>query len=160
MEWLTDHFHRLRGLLRRRGRTREETEDCIQEAYLKVIHYLQQGGEIKEPEAFLVRSVLNLARDLREREHAELYVAQPVEELDLVDFSAGPDDLLVAEQCADRLIKAWDSLGPRTQQVYYLHRVNGIPYAQIARTLRISVSAVEKAIARALTTLGKEARRE
>ena len=61
------HFRRLEHLLRRRGRTREDAEDLIQEAFLRVKIYCDEGGEVREPEAFLVRTVLNLSRDVRAR---------------------------------------------------------------------------------------------
>ena len=87
MDWVLAHYRRLERLLRRRGRTREEAEDVIQEAFLRVKVYCDQGGQIREREAFLTRTVLNLARDVRNLEHRDLYVKERVETLTLLDES-------------------------------------------------------------------------
>jgi len=153
MDWFADHIHRLQRLLRRRGRTAEEAQDFVQEAFVRVIDYLSEGGEVREPEKFLVRTVLNVAANAQEREHRDLYVNDPVEELSIAEVGAGPDEALAAEQCLDRLQAVWDTLGSRTQEVFHMHRVEGMSQQQIAQALGISVSAVEKCMARALIAL-------
>jgi RNA polymerase sigma factor (sigma-70 family) len=155
MDWLMTHFRRLESLLRRRGRTREEAEDLIQDAFLRVKVYCDEGGEVREPEAFLVRTVLNLSRDTRAREHRELYVAQSVEELAIADPEPGPDEVLAAQECLEQLKRALDAVNPRTRQVFFLHRLDGLSYAQIADHFDISVSAVEKHIAKAMSVIGR-----
>ena len=49
--------------------------------------------------------------------------------------------------------QAIDELPPRTREVFVLHRIEGMKYSEIARALDISVSAVEKNMARALAHL-------
>ena len=46
-----------------------------------------------------------------------------------------------------------DSLKPRTREVFLMHRLDGYSSAQIAKHFEISVSAVEKHIARAVLAL-------
>jgi RNA polymerase sigma-70 factor (ECF subfamily) len=150
------HFRRLEKLLRRRGRTREEAEDLIQEAFLRVKIYCDQGGEVKVPEAFLVRTVLNLARDARALEHRELYVKEPVETLVIADAAAAPDEVLAAEDRLKELERTLDAINPRTREVFFMHRVDGLSYAQIADHFDVSVSAIEKHIARAMAALGRK----
>lgn len=156
MDWLTAHVRRLERLLRRRGTTREDAEDLIQEVFLRVLIYCEEGNEVREPEAFMVRAALNLSANLHEREHRELYVAKPVDELNVVDASCIPDEVVAAEQCLRSLQRALDALEPRTREAYYMHRVQGLTYAQIAKHFKISVSAVEKHIARATAALTQE----
>ena len=48
---------------------------------------------------------------------------------------------------------AIDQLPTRARQVFVLHRVEGLTYGEISRELDISVSAVEKNMARALMHL-------
>jgi RNA polymerase sigma factor (sigma-70 family) len=156
MNWLTTHVRRLQRLLRRRGVTREDTEDLIQEVFLRVLVYCEEGNEVREPEAFMVRAALNLSANLHEREHRKLYVAKPVDELDIVDTSCIPDEVVAADQCLHSLQRALDALEPRTREVYYMHRVQGLKYTQIASHFKISVSAVEKHVARATGALTRE----
>lgn len=155
MHWFTAHLHRLQLLLRRRGHSREDSEDLIQEAFLRVKAYCDGGGEVREPEAFLVRSVLNLARDRHERAHRDLYVAQPVEELVILDTAPHPEEVLDTEQRLNELRQTLNAINPRTCEAFFLHRIDGLSYAQIAEHFDISVSAVEKHIAKAMSAIGR-----
>ena len=75
------YFLKLQRILVRRGRTREEAEDLIQQAFLKLQEYCESGGEVRQPEGFLVRTVLRLAINARRDDHRNLYVNTQVEEL-------------------------------------------------------------------------------
>lgn len=152
------HFPRLKKLLQRRGNTREEAEDLIQQAFLRVKVYCDEGGEVREPEAFLVRTVLNLSRDAREREHRDLYVAERVETLAIADPAPRPDEVLELEDRLKEFESVLSAISPRTRDVFFMHRVNGLSYAQIAEHFDVSVSAVEKHIARAVAALGRTLR--
>ena len=155
MEWFTIHLRRLQLLLRRRGHSREDAEDLIHEAFLRVQAYCDHGGEVREQEAFLVRSVLNLARDAHQRAHLDLYASQPVEDLTILDTAPRPDEVLDAQQRLDELREVLNAINPRTCEAFFLHRVDGLSYAQIADHFDISVSAVEKHIAKAMSAVGR-----
>jgi RNA polymerase sigma-70 factor (ECF subfamily) len=159
MDWLMVHFPRLKKLLQRRGNTREEAEDLIQQAFLRVKVYCDEGGEVKEPEAFLVRTVLNLSRDVRAREHRDLYLAERVETLAIADPSPTPDEVLEFEDRLKELENVLTTISPRTREVFYMHRLNGLSYAQIAEHFDVSVSSIEKHIARAVAALARTLKR-
>lgn len=150
------HFRHLEKLLRRRGCSREDAEDLIQETFLRVKVYLDDGGEIREPEAFLVRTALNLSRDAVKHEHRHLYARTPVEELVIPAVAPLPDEVLEAEDRLERLKRALNKAGPRTREIFLMHRLHGMTYAQIAEHFDLSQSSIEKHIARALATLAEE----
>ena len=156
MNWLLKHTPRLRRMLRRRGRSPEDTEDVLQELFLRVIQYCRQGRDIRDPERFLNRTVLNLSSNLRQLEHRDLYVSSSVEDLAIEDRTFAPDDHAIADQTLERLQRTFDALEPRTRAVYTMHRLQGMSYEQIAEHFDISVSAIEKHIARATIALTKE----
>jgi RNA polymerase sigma factor (sigma-70 family) len=156
MDWFLKHAPRLRRMLRRRGRSREDTEDVLQELFVRVMQYCREGREIRDPERFLSRTVLNLSSNLRELEHRDLYVSAPVEDLAIEDRSFAPEDNVSADQTLERLQRTLDALEPRTRAVYTMHRLKGLSYEQIADHFEISVSAIEKHIARATIALTKE----
>jgi RNA polymerase sigma-70 factor (ECF subfamily) len=151
-----DLFRHLERILRRRGRSREDAEDLIQETFLRVKKYLDEGGEIHEPEAFLVRTALNLSRDSLQHEHRHLYAQTPLEDMLLVDTGPGPDEVFETEERIGRLDRALNKAGPRAREVFVMHRLYGMTYLQIADHFDISVSAIEKHIAKALMVLGEE----
>jgi RNA polymerase sigma-70 factor (ECF subfamily) len=146
-------FRRLKSLLSRRGRTPHDTEDLIQEAYLRMQVYFKRGQAVREPEAFLVRTVLRLHSNARRYDRRHPNIGQPVDELVLLDTSPLPDEVLEGEQCLRRLREALDSVNPRTREIFFLHRLDQLTYAQIATQIGISVSAVEKHIANAVAIL-------
>ena len=148
------YFRRLRLLLLRRGRTREEAEDLIQDAFLKMQEYCERGGQVRQPEGFLVRTVLRLAANARRDAHRNLYCEEPVENLTLiVDTTPTPDEVLAGDQCLERMRDALDAVSRRTRDVFFMQRLDGLSYAQIAQRLGVSISAVEKHIASALAIL-------
>ena|ERR1700686_1983875 len=156
MNRLPLYFRRLQKLLLRRGRTREEAEDLIQEAFLRMQEYCGKGGEVRKPEHFLVRTVLRLAINARRDAHRDLYVDQNVEELTfLIDANPMPDEGLAADECLERMRGALDAVSQRTRDVFFMHRLDGLTYAQIARQMRLSISAIEKHMATALAALAE-----
>lgn len=154
------YLKKMRGVLSRHGREREEIEDLMQDALVRLLEYCEHDVEVREPEAVLVRTVQRLAMNRDRDAHAELYADQPIEKLDLIDPSPTPEEVLSAEQCLDRLRKTLDALSRRTREVFFMHRLHGFSYAQIARQLDMPVSTVEKHIARAMTVLLEKKRRE
>lgn len=156
MDWIWNHLPRLRRMLRRRGRSPEEADDLMQELFIRVLQYCNQGREVRDPERFLKRAALNLSAQAHRREHRDLYVNEPVEDLALADRSWAPEEIAIADECLERLQRSLDALEPRTRDVYYMHRIHGFSYERIAAHFGISVSAIEKHIARATLALTKE----
>jgi RNA polymerase sigma-70 factor (ECF subfamily) len=115
---------------------------------------------VREPEAVLVRTVQRLAMNHDRDAHSELYTDQPVEELGLIDPGPTPEEVLSGEQCLDRLRKTLDAVSRKTREVFFLQRLHGFSYAQIARQMDMPISTVEKHIARAMTVLLEKKRRE
>jgi RNA polymerase sigma factor (sigma-70 family) len=146
----------LQRRLRRRGESPERAEDLVQEAYLRMALYCKEGRDVREPRAFLTRTVLNLAIDARRRDHLDLYEAAPVEQFEIRDLAPTPEEVFALEE---RLTRMWTSLGRagvRTREAFFLHRLHGCTYEEIARRLGVSVSTIEKDIASAITLLAME----
>ncbi len=61
-----------------------------------------------------------------------------------------PDQIVAARQDLQRLQEALAALPERTRQVFFLNRMHGCTYDEIAIGLDISYSTVEREIARAL----------
>jgi len=67
---------------------------------------------------------------------------------------------LAADECLTKMRDALDGVSRRTRDVFFMHRLDGLSYGEIARELGISVSAVEKRMARAMVTLSEANYRE
>jgi RNA polymerase sigma factor (sigma-70 family) len=160
MQRLGQYLRKMRSVLYRRGRRRDEIEDLMQDAFVRLLEYCERGAEVREPEAVLVRTVLRLSMNHDRDAHHNLYVRESVEDLVLIDPGPAPEEVLAADQCLQEMRRTLDSVGHRTREVFFLHRLHGLSYAQIGQQLDMPVSTVEKHIARAMTVLLEQRRRE
>jgi DNA-directed RNA polymerase specialized sigma24 family protein len=53
MERLARTFSKMRRILYRRGQKREDIEDLMQDAFVRLLEYCEAGAEVREPEAVL-----------------------------------------------------------------------------------------------------------
>jgi RNA polymerase sigma-70 factor (ECF subfamily) len=159
MEGVAVLLTKLRRLLLSRGRTVDDTDDLIQEAFLRLELYCRDH-RVQQPEAFLVRTALNLSVDERRSAHARRVVAERVESLNLIDPHPTPDEILATQQRLQRMKRGLQTLSPRVREVFLMNRLEGYSYGQIAEQLGISESAVEKHIAKASQFLWEWMNRE
>jgi len=145
---------RVRSALMRRGRTEHEAEDLVQEAWIRLATYERQ---VDRPEAFLMRAALNLSIDAhrtRQTRGEEVML----EDVVLVDATPSAEAVLLARERLARLSVCLGRLHETTRTIFLAHRVDGMSYQEIARDRGLSISAVEKHIAKAtlLLTSGME----
>jgi RNA polymerase sigma-70 factor (ECF subfamily) len=152
MDRIKQRVRHLRTFLRRHGRSRDDADDLIQEAFLR-LHLYCQDDEVQKQDAFLMRTVLNLSVDLHRKEHRHLYCEESLESLLLIDVKPTPDEDFAASQRLTKVGTVLNALGPRTREIFLMHRVEGYGSAHIAQRFGISLSAVEKHIAKAVLAL-------
>lgn len=139
---------RLIKSVRKRGRSREEAEDLIQEAFLRLHEYCRTT-EVRNEEAFLARTVSNLAVDEFRRGQILSYAKTELEQsTTLADASPGPDRILAAQQRLDQITSVLSAVSERTCEIFLAHRA-GYTYDEIAADLNITQRTVQKHIARA-----------
>lgn len=109
-------------------------------------------GEDK-PDAFVNRTVLNLSVDMHRKERRYLYASESVEQLVVADARPSLDEDFAAVERLTKASRVLDGLGSRTREIFIMHRVEGHGCAHIAQHFGISLSAVEKHIARAVLAL-------
>ncbi|MBL8268807.1 RNA polymerase sigma factor [Steroidobacter sp.] len=160
MEGFSRYFRKMRLVLSRRGCRRDEIEDLIQDAFVRMLEYCETGVEVRRPEALLVRTAQRLSMNFERDQHRDLYVPEPLENLLLIDPSPAPEDVLAAAQRMEKVKRTLDAVSPRTREVFFMHRVNGLSYTQIADRTGIPSSTVRKHVARAMTVLLSEMQRE
>jgi RNA polymerase sigma factor (sigma-70 family) len=145
------HFARLLRLLRRKGRSREDAEDLIQEAMLRLYLYAKSDVVVNE-EAFLRHAVRNLAIDHHRRARSIVSREVQIDDVDrqhpLIAPSPTPDQILDSQQRLDHLTAILDAVSRRTREVYLAHR-SGYTYAEIANDMGIAEITVKRHIARA-----------
>jgi RNA polymerase sigma factor (sigma-70 family) len=143
---------KLRRLLRSRGRSIDDTDDLIQEAFLRLQLYCRDHT-VQKTEAFLVRTALNLSVDQSKRER-RLHGGQDlIDKLTLIDPSPAADEVYAGQKRLQRLKAGINELSPRRREVFLLNRIEGYSFPQIAERLGITLSMTEKHAAKAVLFL-------
>ncbi len=139
---------------------RGDVEDLVQELYLKVQAVTEEP--IENPPAYLYRLASNLMLDrLRRAKRAgarenEWRQANHTT-VGALDVAEEPDaeSAVIARQRLEKIAEALKTLSPVTQQVFRLHKFEGLTHAETAARMGISRSSVEKHVSLALGHLLK-----
>lgn len=142
---------RVRAALMRRGRSVHEAEDLVQEAWVRMTCY-EREQVVAEPEAFLMRTALNLSIDAHRMSvtHGEQVM---LEDVVLVDAAPAVEDVLLARERMARLTECLGRLTERSRDIFLAHRVDGLTYREIAEQHDVSITTIEKHIAKATAQL-------
>ncbi|WP_244881988.1 RNA polymerase sigma factor [Pelagerythrobacter marensis] len=151
MPSLADIMAKARSAVMRRGVSREDAEDCVQEAYLKIDGYGRRH-EVRSQEALLVRAAVNLAID-KARRSSRAGIHQGDDFQTMADTTPGPAQIVEQQVRLIHAAECIDRLPPRTRRILLMRRLDGLPYAEIARRESMTVAAVEKQVARATLQL-------
>lgn len=104
-----------------------------------------------------MRTALNLSidahRTLQSRGEQVL-----LEDVVIVDTAPGIEDVLLSRERLRRLSECVAQLNDKTRAIFLAHRVDGLSYQEIGRLHGLSISGVEKQVAKAtlLITAGME----
>ncbi|CAM3882372.1 RNA polymerase sigma factor [Roseateles saccharophilus] len=147
-----DVLARVRGALRRRGRTEHEAEDLVQEAWLRLARYEDEKQPVEKPEAFLMRTALNLSIDTH-RMNSGRGEHMLLEDVVLIDTTPSTEAVLLARERMARLTQGLGRLSEKTRDVFLANRLDGLPYTEIAKLHGISVATVQYHVAKATLRL-------
>ena len=127
-------------------------EEVTQEVFVKVISRAHQYDGRAEVSSWLFAIAANACRDRRRRDRRA-----PVIPLEAIPEPAhrgeGIEGLIGNRERRDAVRKALTSLSEEQREALVLARYHGLPYAEIAGVLGISVGAVKTRIFRAVETL-------
>lgn len=160
MQGITRAFSKMRRVLYRRGQKRDDIEDLMQDAFVRLLEYCSSGNEVREPEAILVTTVQRLAINQARARTRDRYADEPVEKLQLIDPSPDPEEVVAAAERLREMRLTLETLAPRTREVLFLQRLHGYSYAQISEATGMPVSTIEKHVARGMAVLLEERSRE
>jgi len=144
-------FARIRDALRRRGSSSQDAEDIVQEAWVRLARY-ERGQVVDNSEAFLMQTALNLAIDAHRGRvtHGEQVV---LDEVILVDESPPVEAVVLGRERMARLNYCLGRLSDKNRDIFLAHRLDGQTYREIADHHGLSISTVEKHIAKATLQL-------
>jgi len=143
-----------------RARDRQDAEDLTQEVFLRI---LRRGDSVplENAEVFLFSIAGNLLRDRARRKDTHRTTGHA--SLDAPGFNfnnsgllsdalvedRGPERVLLSQESLAEVLCALDELGERTRDIFMMYRLEKMKHRDIAALYGITVSAVEKHIAKA-----------
>jgi RNA polymerase sigma factor (sigma-70 family) len=148
----------LRGFYRARLGPQADIEDLVQDLYVKIRGLEDQ--EVRNAPAFLYRLAHNhmldwLRRGRRSRIRDDAWRQASHTASGRVDVADDPDaeTTLIARQRLERIGLALRALPPRTQEIFRLHKIEGLSYAETAQRLGLAKKSIEKHMSAALAHL-------
>jgi RNA polymerase sigma factor (sigma-70 family) len=130
--------------------------DLAQESFI-IFFREAQKQTIDHPRGFLFRVAKNLAYDhIKHRKVTENYVQTKEQPLPPPSEFPSAEKLVSIDERLAAITRILDELPLRTREIFVLNRVYGMTYAEIAKDLSISDSAVEKHMAKALLHCRKQ----
>jgi RNA polymerase sigma factor (sigma-70 family) len=147
------YYTPLLSFFRKRMRDASETEDLVQQVFLRLAQS-RQNGEIHNRDAYIFQTAANTLRD----HHRHLAVRNRLlSEMPATDenTSFSPERIVLAKEDLARLVDRMRQLPERTRDILVLRCFEGLKNAQIAQLHHISTRSVEKHIAKALAELSE-----
>lgn len=132
-----------------------EAEDLVQEAYAKVLG-VPDWRRLEQPERFVLTIIRNLAFERFRRAKVV-----GIRQIGVLEMEALPDPapdahaVTSAREELSRVLEALDRLPEQCRRVVTLRKMEGLSPGQIAVRLNLSISTVEKHLAKGLMLLTK-----
>lgn len=148
----------LRRWFSRRLRNPADVDDAVQDVWLRSHGHLAQG-EVGNVQAYLFQTAQSVVTDRARRGGVRKEGAhESLEEHHHPVEGITPERVLMGKEAVAQVRARLAAMPERTRDVFVLHRFEEMSYAEIARSLGISVSAVEKHIMKALRLLLDDAK--
>jgi len=133
----------------------QESDDAVQEAFLRLYRFQAGGGSVDNPRSWLFRVAHNLSHDLYRGERHLVSDGNPKvarAAFERPDPSLNPEELFLQKEQLLRLDSAMSQLTERQRQFVHL-RAEGLRYREIAEVLGTTVSTVNETLRRAIVRI-------
>ena len=152
---LTRYYRELLNFLSRAVNDRHAAADLAQESYVRVLALQQSGEHVAEPRALLYRTARNLVIDRHRRGavRGQAFESDAGDDGgdDVFDTLAAPaasepETAAMSAQAVEAMLAVIGDLPLRCREAFILHKFDGLPQAEVARRMGISVTMVERHI--------------
>ena len=133
-------------------KSREEAENIVQNVFLNLWQNREKAEKISSVKYYVFTIAYNSAISIIRKKARESQFIEYVKTLQ--DMKEEPVDLQFEYKELDERVSAIiNSLPVRQKEVYQLHRIGGLKYAEISERLNISINTIENHMSRALKTI-------
>ena len=149
-EVFINNLSSLQSYLSRFFHSTHDIEDVLQDAYIRAVE-AEKVNQIQKPKAFLYKVCKNLAINHCNRAAQKLtHYIEDFEELYVLDSAVSLDNQIEQETRFVLFCDAVKLLPPQCRSVFVLKKVYGFSSKEIAKRLSISVSTVDKHLAKGM----------
>jgi RNA polymerase sigma factor (sigma-70 family) len=132
-----------------------EAEDLAHDVFLRLAGVPLE--QLRSADAYIFQVAANLLRDrARRRQVRDVYVATQIAAIDAEEpetHAQDPARIEAARRCLAALVARLMELPERTREIFILYRIENVARRNIAQAYGLSISTVEKEIARATAYL-------
>ena len=152
-----DYYDTLYSYLLLSGCTPADAEEYLQDAYMRLVRFLQQGKAVDKPKPWLLRVLHNIRHD--EQQRSSRFLAMEPEDLEALSQrkamrGPNPESEALERERLERVRTAMSQLTERQYQ-YMLLRAEGLKLREIAELHGVAVASVAEACGRAMEKLGR-----
>lgn len=133
-------------------KSKEEAETIVQDVFLSVWLNREQIEKSASVKSYIFTiayhsSISAIRKNIKDSRFLEQLTA-------MQDVPVEPSDMQVEySELNEKLGKIIDGLPARQKEIFYLHKVEGLKYSEIAGKLHISANTIENHMSRALKTI-------
>jgi RNA polymerase sigma factor (sigma-70 family) len=151
---LVRDYLKLKSRLMRRFGSADLATEILHETYLR-LGTVDALGILHNPDAYLYRTVLNVAADSRDedRRWVDKATIEAVRRRD--DYELDPEEIFHAQQEWKALLAALDELPPRRRVIFLAARLREQSHREIAEQLGISTDTVDRELTQAFEFFAK-----
>lgn len=144
------HEAPLRRYLLKLTQSRDDAEDLLQEAFLRVLK-ASRNTMIENPRAFLFRTAFNLfVQGYRRNRTAPVDPMSEFDRLNVKDMCVAADDQIIARERLGVLADAVDCLPPQSRRILIMRKVYLLSHEEIQEALGVSRRTIERHVASGL----------
>jgi RNA polymerase sigma-70 factor (ECF subfamily) len=156
-----EHYAGLHRSLLLAGCQPADADDYVQESFLRLCRFLNQGHTVHKPKSWLIRVVNNIRTDDTRREHRVTTRTLAELETQLAKSLSAVPDAESASLERERLASLEKATGRLTgrQHQFLILRAEGLKFREIAKLHGVTIQTVAETCARATNTLGRLTRK-
>lgn len=137
-------FHFAYAFIKNKERAEEITEDVFINLWRNRSHLT----EIKNIKVYLYTATKNNSLNYIAKRAHEITTA-PYDDIsiDIAEYDATPEQILISSEMLNKLNRAIDDLPPRCKIIFKLIREDGLKYKEVAEILNLSVNTIDAQMA-------------
>ena len=135
---------------------KEVSEEIVQDIFYIIWKEKEKIQIVRAVKSYLYQAVKNHSLHYLKHLHVREQYRSNILKQSSLETESAPDELLEYKELEAILAQTLKKLPERCRHVFYMHRMNGKKYKEIASTLSISVKTVEADMTKAYRILRKE----